>query len=596
MRALYLSFLVLIAFGVADEFSAGPYGIEYFDTAGPFVIQDLNTDVAGDINFDDIINIQDVIVVIGHIMGNIDLADNQYDQGNLNADSTIDILDVVILVGLILDGAQGGWSFENNWTGEDSYIFIHLQSSAATSTALWNSNTKGDLLESSPMNVHYFFLSSTIYSDTDVANMKAGFDEIIATYPEEMQNHWNSHLHFVPSRSLDLDSWLAEALNGKAALAIDQSQRLRETGFLGTPSGNFTGTYLSYLAHEAIYFDYEFRRFNESAGENYDEIVVFDRDHYTGWWASSITKEVEFPSNLDSYSKMEVELIRGCADCGLFNGGQVEIECGEVINYTDDGCDPYDRIAHMAICEEDGSGCYEIARWITPFGRQPISLTDITPFIASLRSGSSRVVKFQESGWPNSLLTLKFRFYHGDSQEANPKEIIPLWNGTVGFNPDYSDNRPPQTFSIPPNAEKVEFVSFLTGHGWSCNATFQCAEFCNSRHEFSVNGGEYNFSKAHPTAGAQTHCMDLETIAQGVIPNQGGTWGYGRAGWCPGQEVKPYVVDISDGVILGDDNIIEYDACRVNGNSCVTPPVCSNSPDGCYCPEIAFSSYIVISY
>ena len=39
--------------------------------------------------------------------------------------------------------------------------------------------------------------------------------------------------------------------------------------------------------------------------------------------------------------------------------------------------------------------------------------------------------------------------------------------------------------------------------------------------------------------------MQLETIAQGVIPNQYGTWGYGRAGWCAGQDVKLWKYDIS---------------------------------------------------
>jgi len=580
MRFLYI--LLFGSFFFADEFSSGPYGIEYFDTAGPFIVQDLNTVVVGDINFDDILNIQDIIVLIGSIMGNIDLTPDQYNQANLNSDDMINIQDIVLLVNMILSGAQGGWSFENNWTGNDSFIFIHLQSSASTSTALWNSNTKEALLETSPMNVHYFFLSSTIYSDSDVSSMKAAFDEIIDTYPQDLQDHWNDHLHFVPKRSLDLDNWLSDILNGKAAFAIDQSQRIRETGYLGLPT-NFTGTYLSYLAHEAIYFDYEMRKFNESDGQSYDELVVFEREHYTGGWAATISKDVTFPEGdeLDAYSRMEVELLRGCPDSDM--------------NYSDEGCDDYDRIAHLAICEQDGSGCYEIARWVTPFGRQPISLTDITPFIASLRSGGSRVIRFQESGWPNSLLTLKFRLYHGDSDIANPKEIIPLWSGTIGFNDNYSDNRPPQDFNIPSNAEKVEFVSFITGHGWSCDATYQCAEFCNSRHDFSINGSP-SFSKAHPTAGAQTYCMEPESIAEGVIPNQGGTWGYGRAGWCPGQEVKPYVVNITDDLIIGDDNIIEYSACRVVGNSCVTPPVCSNSPAGCYCPEIAMSSYIVISY
>ena len=111
---------------------------------------------------------------------------------------------------------------------------------------------------------------------------------------------------------------------------------------------------------------------------------------------------------------------------------------------------------------------------------------------------------------------------------------------------------------------------------------------------FEVNGGVFNFERAHPNAGSNTHCMELETIAQGVIPNQYGTWGYGRAGWCPGQDVVPYITDITNAVSLGEDNIIDYSACRVNGAACLNPPTCPG--DGCYCPEIAMSSYIIIHY
>ena len=91
----------------------------------------------------------------------------------------------------------------------------------------------------------------------------------------------------------------------------------------------------------------------------------------------------------------------------------------------------------MYICDSDGSNCYEAARWITPFDRQPHHLTDISPFLSLLRPGGDKVVKFQESGWPNSLITLKFRFYNDGPSEYSAQEIIPIWNGTVGFNPDY---------------------------------------------------------------------------------------------------------------------------------------------------------------
>ena len=250
----------------------------------------------------------------------------------------------------------------------------------------------------------------------------------------------------------------------------------------------------------------------------------------------------------------------------------------------------------LYLCDLDGTNCYVIAKWITPFDRQPHSLTDISPFLSVLRtnSGQQKILRFQESGWPNSLLTIKLRLYDGQNQNGYAQEIYPLWNNTVQFNPDYSANRPAQVFSIPENATKIEFVSYITGHGWGSAGCFNCCEFCNSRHIFSINGGVYEFNQSFPDASSNNHCMQPETIqSTGVIPNQYGTWGYGRAGWCPGRDVIPYIMDITDYLVIGDDNVIDYDACRVSGNSCVTPPTCAG--DG-YCPEIAMSSYIIIYY
>jgi hypothetical protein len=395
----------------------------------------------------------------------------------------------------------------------------------------------------------------------------------------DMQDHWNEHLHFIPQKTSTLNNWVEEALSGEDALGIDRFQRIRETGYFGNPAG-FTGNYINYLAHEALYFNYEFDALYEP-DSTYDEITVFDRDHYTGGWAATISQNVTFPSDeeLTNYSGMSIELLRGCPDGNM--------------NYSDAGCDDYDRIAHMYICDPDGSNCLEIARWITPFDRQPHHLTDISPFLSALRPGGEKVIKFQESGWPNSLITLKFRLYtDGDTQNI-PQEIIPIWNGTVGFNPDYADNRPPTAFSIPSNATKVEFVSYITGHGWGCDS-YNCAEFCNSRHNFYINGGAYEFEKSHPNASAQNYCMSSEAISNGTIPNQYGTWGYGRAGWCPGQDVTPHIVDITNNIAIGEENIIDYDACRVSGTNCFTPPTCPGN--GCYCAEIAMSSYIIIYY
>ena len=81
----------------------------------------------GDLNEDVTINIQDIILVIGNILGNIDLNNEQFNAGDINNDNIIDILDIVQIVDKILNPDSAGWDFATNWTGEDSYIFIHFQ-------------------------------------------------------------------------------------------------------------------------------------------------------------------------------------------------------------------------------------------------------------------------------------------------------------------------------------------------------------------------------------------------------------------------------------------------------------------------------------
>ncbi len=34
-------------------------------------------------------------------------------------------------------------------------------------------------------------------------------------------------------------------------------------------------------------------------------------------------------------------------------------------------------------------------------------------------------------------------------------------------------------------------------------------------------------------------------VPNGTVPNQHGTWLYGRAGWCPGGAVQPWLVDVT---------------------------------------------------
>lgn len=53
-------------------------------------------------------------------------------------------------------------------------------------------------------------------------------------------------------------------------------------------------------------------------------------------------------------------------------------------------------------------------------------------------------------------------------------------------------------------------------------------------------------------------CMQVE---EGGIPNEHGTWHFGRNGWCDGQNVRPWVVDVTKDLEPAQSNaqnVVEY--------------------------------------
>ena len=113
---------------------------------------------------------------------------------------------------------------------------------------------------------------------------------------------------------------------------------------------------------------------------------------------------------------------------------------------------------------------------------------------------------------------------------------------------------------IPENTEKIEIYAVITGHGFGKDNA-NCAEFCNHEHRYSMNG--YVTQEDHPMAGNSTVGSDNEGCAKemqnGALTNQFGTWPYGRAGWCAGQDVKPWTYDITQWVdVIGNQNSLQY--------------------------------------
>ncbi|NOY26024.1 MAG: hypothetical protein GXP62_09150 [Oligoflexia bacterium] len=211
-------------------------------------------------------------------------------------------------------------------------------------------------------------------------------------------------------------------------------------------------------------------------------------------------------------------------------------------------------------CAEDGSGygdlacacSTEIGRWITTYHREGRWVYDISPMLPLLDAGGSWPFRYTTTG--PYILDLDLRFSN-QGKDARPQQAVYAFSGGT-INSKYNAGYKPFAFTPPAGTTKVELATVISQHGADSN---NCGEFCDIAHHFTVNGDEsQEIVRSFPEAGTMTDCMDK--TAQGTIPNQYGTWWYGRAGWCPGKEVPTVVNDITDQVTIGASNELSYRA------------------------------------
>ncbi len=211
-------------------------------------------------------------------------------------------------------------------------------------------------------------------------------------------------------------------------------------------------------------------------------------------------------------------------------------------------------------CLDDGTGYDEIAcacdteigRWITTYHREGRWVYDNSAVLPYLARGGERTFRFNTTG--PYVLDLDLRL-SSQGKDARPEEVHYLFSGGT-LNSSYNSSHEPVTLDIPADAVKVELATVITQHGFDSN---NCGEFCDVAHHFSVNGDEASeIVLSFPEAGSAYDCMDK--VAEGTIPNQYGTWWYGRAGWCPGKDAPTTVTDITDQVVLGAENTFGYEA------------------------------------
>ncbi|MBI5486521.1 MAG: hypothetical protein HY905_04240 [Deltaproteobacteria bacterium] len=444
---------------------------------------------------------------------------------------------------------EGNWTLSEAWTGCDVYLFIQdtPNQESGWTTGIWERDVN-TLFARSPRNVHYFFVSTNgapVARNRALTDLQGRVDTALGAMTEEDRAWWTGRIHYLPARASSLPGWLGIQMTSPGwGVAIDRFQRLRFIGSYADPGRYDAGRgwfapNLSMAANEAVYYNFEAER--EAALDAEDATVVHvlsgevvsDPD----WAGARTTVDVELPdaAAMAGFDTLEFDLYLGCVGDG---------------EYGD--CPAWDYINSLYLCDEtDLDVCdVELGRWITTYHREGRWVHDASALLPLLGDGGTRRLAFYSQQPYETTLDLRFS---NSGKPSRPEEAVYLFSGGA-LTADYDAAHPAITLPVPADAVKVEIATVLSGHGMA--EVGNCAEFCNVAHHFLVNGTDN--VRSFPQAGTDDDCM--AQTDQGTVPNQYGTWWYGRSGWCPGREVPIVSLDVTDQVVLGADNTFEYRA------------------------------------
>ncbi|XP_008297579.1 uncharacterized protein LOC103370331 [Stegastes partitus] len=324
-------------------------------------------------------------------------------------------------------------------------------------------------------------------------------------------------------------------------IGIDQQGALAEMGWFLYPT-------FSFINWQAQWFDFS-ADLQAKLQSPAKVVPVFDKVQMQGEKGAVAT--VNLPLDSLDFDTLELDASLSCP------------------GRRDSSCAQWDHTVQLFVCC-DALSPYcdvELGRWITAF-RRGIGrwLTDVSPLIPLLdRNKCTFTMKTVPWAMP-WVVSLNLRFSvsnqtgtNGDNTNGNsmeklrPFRVVPLYSGGT-FDKDYNKRYQPIKFSVPTSTKKVELFAVITGHGSDENG---CGEFCVTSHHFLINA-VYNNSRIFDSAGTALGCA--MRVKEGAVPNEHGTWLYGRGGWCDGLQVNPWRMDITKQLDMSgsESNTIVY--------------------------------------
>ena len=437
----------------------------------------------------------------------------------------------------MVDGST--WRLSEQWTGCENYLFVpdDIDRTASGGDSVWTKDVD-DLIAGSPRNTHYFFVSVQRAADAGPNRdaIVGQIEKALKRLDDTEAAWWSSHLHVASVAAIELDDdWLRSVLRngvGKDGLVINRYQELRGFGSLAdvTRTDNSNGSWpfqnnLAYAAHESRFMNMQARRQALLDAEVAPTTVQL-------WNGDVVSEYVDMEAELPS----EAEML-------TFDTFEIDVDmrCPEPSDTEPGNCGAWDYFAAFYV-QDDAGEWVELSRFITTYHREARWVADATPMLPHLLGGGVRNFRWSWApSWNVQPTETRVQLRFSDKGKGiRPRSATLVATGGV-FGSSYNTDRVPVEVPIPSGAPKVQLWALTTGHGAE---TSSCAEFCAHQHEFTIDDATY--MQEFETVGQATGCVDQ--IENQMTPNQLGTWWYGRGGWCPGQIVMPFDVDVTGDV------------------------------------------------
>jgi len=208
--------------------------------------------------------------------------------------------------------------------------------------------------------------------------------------------------------------------------------------------------------------------------------------------------------------------------------------------------DTWDRAASFHLLTED-SNRIELVKMCTGFGGDTRHEQDVSS-LAPLLKGNVTICGFIDTWLPNAWkVELKLK-YTRNSTTVNPSQVIPIISWKEFKRKDITAVKPSITFTIPQKTYKSVLTLYTSGHAINDNPD----EFTTKEHVLYVDGKE-----VFRRSPWRSDCKSFRSVNPYSAIWEGDIWSsdLDRSNWCPGDEVVPFLIDLTKSLPPGQHTI-----------------------------------------